>query len=590
MNSLPPELVRMVLEHVATSDMLEARLVSRFWSQVATEVASDHIVFDLDRLQSMVQYLNAGNSMQLVIKMLEVTIILFDTSDISATRQANKLTEEFHVVQDLFPFLANVSKLDLNVKMEESYGIFMRHSSFLDDRHLATVYDLVHLPHLRVVELHVISEELRLITPHFAPSLQEIHIHERLETSDLQLVMLFLRDLPQLHALEIDCITSDRVDGQPLRPFIYESLGSKCPCLSIKRLHLRVQYERRNYELHNVIDLMYFLLHLARNVDDLALRLARHRRESGKYALTPLDRARLPSNVVCPRNLWINAMKFSHAPSLDDDSSSPSIFRAGDGTQKLESLTLGPNFLPLLPLLPLEGLKSLCIDNQAIASYRAPSVKESLSLNLPQLEHLRLDYLRVQFPLLERPFPHIKSLHLHSCCLRSLNTLELLLLQLPTLKSVFMSFGKFDTWYSIPLVKPDNPWTDVLLFLCATACAKPFQWHSLPILANAITIKCYYHQAHVCIALQDLRHAKGSSVKIWLKHANDTVVRPFPDNDLPVLLQRLQNHKNQLINNEPLQHFASSPLVDDAFSYLCVLQHADVYVCTSFTEFTINSM
>ncbi|KAI8074752.1 hypothetical protein BC940DRAFT_363688 [Gongronella butleri] len=149
MKSLPPKLVRMVLERVSVQprDILEARLVNRAWSQIASE------------------HLNAGGTMQIVIKRLGVNFTSILWRDYSA----------------------------------------------------ALLCRLVDNSQFRVMNLDVTELELRVIIPHLTTFF----------ASDLLLVLLFLRQLLLLRDLHVVFIASDGVDGHPSRSLIYESLASK---------------------------------------------------------------------------------------------------------------------------------------------------------------------------------------------------------------------------------------------------------------------------------------------------------------------------------------------------------------------------
>ncbi|KAI8059016.1 hypothetical protein BC940DRAFT_352165 [Gongronella butleri] len=610
MDTLPPELLRIVLKRLWAHDMLEARLVNRAWSQIASEVASDSVMVDFSRLRPMVQHVNAGGTMQLVIKKLSVAFPSSLWRDHSAAEREAVMTEKFVLLNYLFPFLGHLSGLHLFVDAPASNGIPAHDSPFFDNRYFASLCQLVRSPQLRVMDLDVTAVELRMITPHLSTSLQEISIESVMDRSDLQLVVLFLRHLPLLRDLRIAFIASDRVDNQPLRSFIYGSLGNERQSVSMRELQLDFSFQQQQQqqqqqfdEPHNVVDLIYFLLFLMPNLDKLELYLGTgvenaddddvededededDDEEIVAGSLMSLDHARLPGNVACPANLAISVGN-SFAPFLKDGFTGPSIFQTGHVSRMLESLTLDGKCIALLPLLPLEHVHSLSIANQ-ITPNKSPSLASPVTLHTPQLKSLHLNQLRVHFPLLSPPFPQINSLRINACKFPSPDTLELLLLQLPNLLNVHLYTISFDTWKAARFATPVSPWVDVLLFVFASSNRKhpSRQWLSLPIFANTVSITRRRDEIkeYVHIALQG-----GPRAKIWLTDLNANSPRALTDDDVDVLLQLLQNHKDHLLNAENLYPLSSSALVNTAFNRICVSQRVTVYACSSFSEFHLK--
>ncbi|KAI8075152.1 hypothetical protein BC940DRAFT_363192 [Gongronella butleri] len=569
MNSLPFELVSMVLERVQTRDMLEARLVSRVWCQIASKVASDNIIFRFDRLQPMIQHLNAGGTMQLAIKRLLVYLTDDDVWE-------NRVCEILDFVNHLLPYLENVH--DLELELETVFNVFFAECN------PTTLSKLVCLPGL--IDLTARSEEMRSIAPHFSTALQKIHIRwSDNNPEDLHLVLVIVRNFPVLRDFRIECLTSDQVNSQPLRPFVYESLEKERQSPSIRRLCLDIFYKQPpQAEPCNIMDLVYFLLYLMPNLDSLELQLDLQSSKDIHGSLTPLDHARIPGNVVCPQKLSITAIDLTFARSLDGDFTSRSIFQAGNGTRALNSLVLNANCLDLLAFLPLEDAKSLCIAEWA-PFYKTPSWSAPWSLNAPQLETIHLDHFRMRCPLLKQPFSPVKFLRFDSCLFHSPGTLEQLLLQLPTAKNFFFNDHSFETLQFTPLVKPQNPWTDVLFYLFEDA-GENFHWLSLPVHVDTLVTRQDRHGLQ--IVLQDIRHATGPSVTIWRPDSLHKVARTLPADDMPILLERLEHYKNQLANGEsPRFVFDDSP-VNCAFNSLCFHQSATVYACTSLTNLSIQ--
>ncbi|KAI8059017.1 hypothetical protein BC940DRAFT_324137 [Gongronella butleri] len=598
MDTLPPELLRMVLKRVWARDMLEGRLVNRAWAQIASEVVSDNFMVDFSRLRPMVQHVNAGGTMQLVIKKLSVAFPSSLWRDHSAAEREAVMTEKFVLLNDLFPFLDHVSDLKLVVDAPASNGIPAHDSPFFDNRYFSRLCQLVRSPQLRVMDLDATAVELRMITPHLSTSLQGISIESVMDRSDLHLVILFLRHLPLLCDLHVAYIASDRVDNQPLRSFIYGSLVNERQSVHMRELQLDFLFQQQQQfgEPHNVVDLIYFFLFLMPNLESFELGLAMwdENEENVTGSLKPLDHARLPSNVACPTNLSIDT-EISFAPLLDDDFTGPSIFQAGQGSRMLESLTLDGKCIALLPLLPLEHVHSLSINSQLTSSDNPPpSLSSRLTLNTPQLKKLHLNHLRVHFPVLSPPFPQISSLHLDRCNFSSPDALELFLLQLqlPKRMNVKLETISFDKWRSTRFATPVSPWVDVLLFVFASCNHQHAsrQWLSLPIFADMVSITrhCAQINEYAHVALQDVQHSTGPIAKVWLTDSNAKVPRALSDDDVDVLLQRLQNHMDHVLNASNLHPLSSSALVNTAFDRICVSQRMTVYACSSFSKFNLT--
>ncbi|KAI8073964.1 hypothetical protein BC940DRAFT_356009 [Gongronella butleri] len=405
MVSLPENIVRLIIENLWQPGVLEARLVSRAWSAIASEIASGGVMFQFHKLEQMVQHVRAGGTTQITIKGLEAEWRLIGMNRREADRQ---VTEWSSLCNKLLPFLRDADTFAFDLTLVGSLTPFDNDGAPFNSllaprrRRFTMISKLVQLPRLRVLHLWGTTNEMINIAPFLSCSLREITIsRDEGHSCDLRFMMALLGRLPQLQKLELGDVSSLKLNGMQLCDFIHTSLVDQPLHLNLDQLSLNVCLLDKQEPLA-VMGLLYFLLFVMPNVKDLSIVLESQFRDStGIITSSSINHERLPAPIISfPAKLSVVTTCFTFVPS-SADLMSASLFRSDGGIRVLESLHLKDRCCALLALLPLAHAKSLVINGSI---YDAPQSQLSL-VNVPLLKSIEVAHVWIKLPVVVYPYP-----------------------------------------------------------------------------------------------------------------------------------------------------------------------------------------
>ncbi|KAI8068545.1 hypothetical protein BC940DRAFT_353500 [Gongronella butleri] len=575
LQDLPIELLRLVMQRLPPSDVLQMRLVDHHFNEMATPIAFEQITFNLSHLQKLTDMVSFYTG---------TPHAKFPAKDISISDR-----KCLSMVATLLPYWRDVGKLSLDFwngdSNEEQLAILKNVVNYSSLRHLVISY----------------SEPSHPVLPDPGSNLRILDI--RGVSCGLECILTLLRNMQHLQSLKIQ-LGKSSVNETPLCNFVDEFLTSEPPHLSMTNLSITfIDWQKTSpQDVPAVHDVALFFAFLMPKLASFDLKMdMRKSNQVAQLAIPSQDGHHLPP-----------PLELKPLPHENAAIDSPSPLATLCPPLKID-LTLQPNVIhDSLVRLPHSLPHVLTMNSAHSSSTLSLSPVLSGWAFLKKLTIEWSDLLDLDVALQRMPAAAcLKELVLENCMIDHPGVLERAVARLSSLSHLHLVCVWAYDWRFDSQLTMNNPWFSLLRSFFKKYHDLMFgegmlHWFSCPVTTASLHVCEEFSrsewigireglvestmQMRLIILIQDAQQATDDLVQMWLygrvisdyyDPMGTSVAQKLEDADVQMVLTEMKERTEKTrpsFDDEP--DFAS-PAARHAFSLLWSEHNATVYACSS---------